>query len=126
MEAAPKRSVWVKYEEPNAPPADAEEVYLGAEVLGVSRLKALLTAQLGIPYRARDVFLALPQCAAPELGAYLSKDTGALDPQKELDPDFFQHLGKGLLRVRVRPGAVPLATQPPEQTLRTLFRRAFV
>eukprot|EP00727_Mastigamoeba_balamuthi_P002379 m51a1_g12138 hypothetical protein (126) ;mRNA; f:4578-5023 len=125
MEAAQKRSVWVKYEEPNAPPADAEEVYLDAEVLGVNRLKALLTAQLGIPYRARDVFLALPECAecaAPELGAYLSKDTGALDPQKELDPDFFQHLGKGILRVRVRPGAVPLATQPPGNPFPTRLR----
>eukprot|EP00727_Mastigamoeba_balamuthi_P002287 m51a1_g12055 hypothetical protein (533) ;mRNA; f:1288-3783 len=73
-------------------------------------------SQLGITYRARDIFLVLPEGVDPELMAHISKDTGALDPQKELGPDFFKLLGKGILKVRVKTGAVPLVTQPPVST----------
>eukprot|EP00727_Mastigamoeba_balamuthi_P014155 m51a1_g9362 putative leucine zipper transcription factor-like protein 1 (1023) ;mRNA; f:161713-168337 len=93
-----------------------EEVDLDVEVLDVNHLKTFLMSQLGITYRARDIFLVLPEGVDPELMAHISKDTGVLDLQKELVPDFFKLLGKGILKVRVKTGAVPLATQPPVST----------
>eukprot|EP00727_Mastigamoeba_balamuthi_P000408 m51a1_g10364 hypothetical protein (633) ;mRNA; f:75031-77472 len=117
-----KRSVWVMYEEPGAQPADAELVDLDAEVLDVNHLKTFLMAKLEIPYRARDIFLDLPEGLGTSIYEAYATDASAtprtLDPTQRLGSDLFDALEslrkplRPILVVRVRPGARPLPTQP--------------
>ena len=102
------RVIWVQYQE-----ARAVKVGGVKEGCDVDDLTKHIKEQRDIKYDEADIFLYLPEAADPKLAAYISKDTGALDPQKELGPDFFYLLGKGILKVRARLGAVPLPTQPP-------------
>eukprot|EP00727_Mastigamoeba_balamuthi_P005569 m51a1_g1631 hypothetical protein (121) ;mRNA; r:274956-275318 len=105
--------VWARWERPDGGPEDRPQKVHVKEGCDVDDLTKNLKEQLEIPHRRGDLFLVLPEAADPQLGTYLAKEIGALDPQKELGPDFFKLLGKGILKVRVRPGAEPLLTQPP-------------
>eukprot|EP00727_Mastigamoeba_balamuthi_P014138 m51a1_g9347 hypothetical protein (653) ;mRNA; r:88628-111760 len=103
-----KHSIWVVC-------AGANEIDVGGVEEGWhgAQLARHIKEQRHIKYDEADLFLDLPTGAVPQLKAYAKDDTRTLNPKQELDSDFFDLLRDKTIEVRLRPGAVPLAAQPP-------------
>eukprot|EP00727_Mastigamoeba_balamuthi_P010636 m51a1_g6195 hypothetical protein (343) ;mRNA; f:92335-93933 len=117
-------AIWVTHDGGNEMDVGGvEEGWNGAQLARHIREQRTLSLQ---QYAAADLFLDLPGGAAPELAVYLKAGTRALCAKKKLDEEFFRYLGDETIEVRVRPGAVPLPTQPPVLLLELKLYRAAV